>query len=308
MASSWRSGADQDSVNLYGAAALAKDNTLVFFSSHSVQNNTMQASISIKLQRWNWAMALFHALFMTATLILGNVDLRVTVYEARLTARAETDEPFGLAPVYDAVGTLPLTILCALFFLLSSVFHLGNALLWRAEYERRLDLKQTPFRWLEYFFSAPVMMLTIAYATGIQDAVALFMMSMLVATTMLFGWLHELLNRPDPCKDEWQLPLSQRFAAHILGYIPQLSAWGAVIYTFVRAVTGGEGPPTFVYYIVAIEAVLFFSFGIAQVVVTLLPPSQFINGEILYQILSLVSKGLLGLLLLVNVLALSLFE
>ena len=74
--------------------------------------------------------------------------------------------------------------------------------------------------------------------------------------------------------------------------------------------TGGENqsPPAFVYVIIWLQLLLFFSFGIVQIVQIMLPPSAFYKGEIAYQWLSLISKGLLGSLLLANVLVLGSFE
>ena len=71
---------------------------------------------------------------------------------------------------------------------------------------------------------------------------------------------------------------------------------------------GQSRMPDFVYGIVWGELFVFWSFGAIQLVFTSLPPKQYVYGEVSYQIMSLVSKGLLGLILIVNVLMLSNFE
>jgi len=54
------------------------------------------------------------------------------------------------------------------------------------------------------------------------------------------------------------------------------------------------------------ELVVFWSFGLIQLVVTALPsPRHYPYGELAYQIMSLVSKGLLGIILIANILMLS---
>ena len=65
--------------------------------------------------------------------------------------------------------------------------------------------------------------------------------------------------------------------------------------------------PTFVYVIVFGELLIFWSFGLVQLVVSLRPPSKYYQGEVAYMWLSLGAKGLLGLLVLSNVLMLGSF-
>jgi len=132
-----------------------------------------------------------------------------------------------------------------LFFALSAVAHAGNATCWRGFYLRRLGQAQCPVRWLEYVFSAPIMILSIAYAAGVRGHVELLQGYALVATTITFGWLNEVINRPRVLEtaggapvDAWALPLLPRLQAHLLGYVPQLAAWYGVAFTFLRSATG----------------------------------------------------------------------
>jgi hypothetical protein len=63
-----------------------------------------------------------------------------------------------------------------------------------------------------------------------------------------------------------------------------------------------------VHAILWAELVLFFSFGLASLWSQIQPPKRFYQGELMFQVLSLVSKGLLGSLLIANVLMLSRFD
>lgn len=260
------------------------------------------------LDRWNWSMTVFHTLFACTTLLLGKTDLTLKVYTTTLTFEPPSNTSgFRLVPYYAEFGDLYLTQLCALFFFLSAFFHLGNALLWRRSYLDQLERKRTPYRWIEYSISAPLMALSIAYTTGMRDATTLFYLFVLISSTMTFGWLHELLNEPRRDADEWARPRHERFAAHALGYYPQVAAWAGMWFLFFSN-TSDCGPPPFVYAIVLAEALFFFSFGVSQVLVSMWPPSRFRTGELIYMVLSLVSKGTLGLVLLSNVLLLGSFE
>ena len=64
----------------------------------------------------------------------------------------------------------------------------------------------------------------------------------------------------------------------------------------------GEDIPSFVHAILWGELTLFFSFALAALIGQLGRPEQFTRAEYAFQFLSLVSKGLLGGLLLQNVL------
>ena len=69
-----------------------------------------------------------------------------------------------------------------------------------------------------------------------------------------------------------------------------------------------DSVPWWVHLILWVELALFFSFGAAAALAQWSTPDRFYRGELLFQVLSLVSKGLLGILLLSNVLMLSRFE
>mgnify|MGYP006145545853 CR=1 FL=1 len=52
---------------------------------------------------------------------------------------------------------------------------------------------------------------------------------------------------------------------------------------------------------------IFWSFGVVQLVVSLRPPAKYYQGELAYMWLSLIAKGLLGIVVLSNVLILGSF-
>jgi len=265
-----------------------------------------------QLRMWNGAMSLFHFVFMITTLAAGNLGLSVPVYKTSLQyierASGEASGPaFVIVPQYSEMMTLPLTWIVAAFFFASSLAHFGNATLWRGFYERELAQCRVPTRWIEYFFSASIMIFAISYGVGVREFYLLLGIVALISTTMLFGYLTELIAAP--CSEsEWHEPFLKRAAPHLLGYIPQLAAWAIIVFHFYTGPGEGSSPPGFVYAIVWIEMGLFFSFGFVQLAQQLMPPSRYYLGEIAYQWLSLIAKGFLGLLLLTNVLVLSSFD
>lgn len=104
-------------------------------------------------------------------------------------------------------------------------------------YEQALGNAYAPFRWIEYTFSASVMVMILAYIPGNvfeRELIALFALTMI---TMIFGHLHEVICRPKSL-DEWAEPSKMwRLQAHLFGYIPQCFAWGLIIAQFLKAAT-----------------------------------------------------------------------
>ena len=218
----------------------------------------------------------------------------------------ETQGRWDLVPKYLPAGNLNFTWLVASFFILSATAHLVNFTVLRSYYLRELSFCRTPTRWVEYFFSASVMQLLISYTLGIRNRSVLLAGAVLVGVTMPYGFWTEQIARPVN-EEEWTKPLGYRLLPWFLGNVPQCTAWFLIIVQFYDGMQSDQ-VPWFVHLILWGELVLFFSFGFVQLFVQMLPPRRFYQGEIAFQALSLGSKGLLGGLLITNVLMLSRFE
>uniref|UniRef100_A0A7S2JS47 Uncharacterized protein n=1 Tax=Haptolina brevifila TaxID=156173 RepID=A0A7S2JS47_9EUKA len=283
--------------------------------THSEMKETTEVKLPVPagtLRKWNGAMFLFHAIFGFIALGMGKRDLKVPVYGSKVgieVLASNATRGWKQVPLKpERVSWLYLTVLVASFSLLSSFFHLGNAFIWRKQYIKALESGYAPFRWMEYSISASVMILLLSYISGSIVMNTQVMLFGLTFVTMIFGHLHEVICRPKSL-DEWQGSKLWRLQAHFFGYIPQCFAWGIVIAQFMEGASAstidasGEERkmPTFVYVIVFGELLVFWSFGIVQLLVSLKPPSLYYKGEIVYMWLSLFAKGLLALLCLSNV-------
>ena len=272
----------------------------------------------ILLRRWNAVMALLHATLAVVTLTVGNRALGPPLYGVdvdfvenlnRTAAQVASGMPlFELVPLFVAVGTLPLTWLVALFFALSAIGHFGNAFVWRAYYESRLEACLAPTRYLEYAFSAPVMIVLIAYTTGIRDYGFLLAIAFLIAVTMPFGYLTDLLASPQRDQDRWTGTLCTRLTPYLFGWVSFGAAYGIILSNFYDQGETADRAPWFVHFILWGQLVLFASFSVVPVVQQLRPPSKYYQGELVFQVLSLVSKMVLGILFLTQVLVLGSFE
>lgn len=260
------------------------------------------------LMRWNFAMFLFHSTLAIVTLAAGKIDLRVQLYKTAIDFQRRNGTGWDLIPRYVPDGFLYFTILTGAFFVLSALFHLLNATVLKRLYISELERCRTPTRWVEYTLSAPLMIVLIAYSLGIRERSLIVAIATLIAVTMPFGYWVEVVSRPLSAT-RWSLPLRRRLFPWMVGHLPQAAAWGIIILQFYDgSVDPNDAAPWWVHLILWFEFVLFFSFGAASAVSQWSEPQYFYRGELAFQVLSLVSKGLLGSLLLANVLMLSRFE
>lgn len=258
-----------------------------------------------RLLRWNLAMTVFHAGLAATTLAVGNLGLRIPLYSTNLQFlegnATLSDLAFELVPRYARFASFPATWITAAFFACSALGHAGNALLWRRFYESELAQCRCTTRWIEYFFSAPLMFALIAVACGVREYTLLVALATLIATTIPFGYITECVATVE--HGTWVRPFRQRIAPHVVGYLPQTAAWACVFAGFYDE-SDADRPPAFVHAILWSQLLLFWSFGAVQLWQQLSPPSSYTRGEMAYQVLSLASKGTLGSLLLTNVIML----
>lgn len=240
-----------------------------------------------------WTAVVLTMANLSGGLPLYRVNMSLAVVEAASAAGNAT----GVVPMFAPDGQLRLAWLTAYFFGITAAAHLGSAWLWRASYLRNLAEGRNPFRWAEYALSASAMMVAIAYSSVVWDTTLLLCIGVLTVVTMSFGWLNEVINRPDPGADRWLLPLPDRAQAHLMGFIPFLTAWYITVRSFLD-VAAVARPPGFVYFIVGGQAVGFVAFALPQLFQVLSRPSRYLWGEYAYMVLSFVVKSVLGGLLL----------
>ena len=319
------------------AAAAKKENASTFEKNKSFERLFTNKTWNMSQARWllilNIAGAALHAILAIVLLILagsnGNLSTpNVTIYTTELSWNEESPDPF--APTLVKYGSLSLSWTTFSFFLLSSLAHTSIVLLnWHqlkakdaAEaaqgsdnmffnwYLTNLALCHTPCRWFEYFFSSSVMILLIAIVGGITHLHILILLFFMQSTTILFGLLAEMLNRPTETGEaaegkehtRWEEEsLWRRLLPHLLGWIPQVGVWTVILMNFFaalnRAAENDREVPGYVYAIVFLQLLLFLCFAAPQI--WLLSekhgPVNFWRGELAYVCLSLVCKAVLGI-------------
>jgi hypothetical protein len=152
-------------------------------------------------------------------------------------------------------------------------------------YKRNLLQNRNYARWIEYFFSASIMIVLISQITGISDIGALLAIFGINSCMILFGALQEKYEKPG--KPSWLPFLFGSFG----GIIP----WIAIA-IYVSAPGLNVSPPGFVYGIIASLFVFFNCFAVNMVLQykKVGPWRDYLYGEKVYILLSLTAKALLA--------------
>ena len=230
------------------------------------------------LRGWNLALTLLHLAQAVAVLVLAT-DFAVTV-----TRSLPTGPPGSTPAAPEALFDVPVAAAVAVFLALAALDHLLTASLARRAYEADLRRGINRFRWVEYSFSATLMVLLIALYTGIDGIAALIGIAGANVAMILFGWLQESANPPGrttvTMKPFW------------FGCVAGAAPWVAIGYNLVAA----EQVPDFVIGIFVSLFVFFNSFALNQWLQyrQVGPWRSYAFGEKAYLVLSLVAKSALA--------------
>ncbi|MBI3956613.1 MAG: heliorhodopsin HeR [Candidatus Kerfeldbacteria bacterium] len=231
------------------------------------------------LRAWNWAMAVLHA-------VQGSIMLAVSSdFALPVTSAFLKFDPVSrrLNSLLDTLTTFKIGPLVAGFLFLSALFHLINALGF-STYVRNLMKNINPSRWIEYSLSATLMLVVIAMLVGIYDIASLILLFFLGVMMNLCGWAMEAHNQTTK-KTSW--------LTFWFGCIAGFGPWLAIaIYLFGAY----SAPPPFVYWIYFSIFIFFNCFAINMVLQykKVGKWQDYLYGERVYMILSLVAKSLLA--------------
>lgn len=213
-----------------------------------------------------------------------------------LTASFLSNDPVAaasrgeFAPL-EVVGTVRIGVWVAVFLAFAAADHLLTALPFRAWYERKLDERANYARWIEYSVSSSIMVVLIAMFVGIWDVAAVVGIFAVNSAMIVFGLImerRESVEDPDMSAFWW---------GTLFGLVP----WLLLVYYVAQ---GGGNVPTFVYVILVVQFLLFWSFGLNMWLQYRRVGrwKDYIHGEYVYITLSLAAKTLLAWLVFANVL------
>ncbi len=231
-----------------------------------------------RLRTWNLGLTVLHLVQAAAVLVLAS-DFAITVTSTFPAGPPGTrlTEPDGLFDVRIGVAI-------AVFLALAAIDHLITATVARDTYERDLRAGINRFRWVEYSFSATLMVLLIASYSGITDITGIVAIAGANVAMILFGWLQERINPPGRS--------STNMSPFWFGTVAGLFPWVAIAINIV----GADTVPGFVYGIFVTQFVFFFSFGLNQWLQYrgVGRWRDYVYGEKVYLVLSLGAKSILA--------------
>lgn len=247
-----------------------------------------------KLKRFNLIMGALHfmqgiAMIFLATNVIQKIgEFQPTIMQYFLKYDVETE---GLITTSKALFDLPFGILVASFLLISALAHF-IVYMESDKYIADLKIGINKFRWFEYAISSSIMIVLISTLFGIYDIASLTLIFFVNAAMNLFGLVMEQLNSQRKKEDvDW--------GPFVWGSIAGIAPWIAIaMYMFA---TGNFGQvPWFVWAIVGVYFVAFNTFPINMILQykQVGKWKDYLYGERVYIILSLVAKSLLAWLVL----------
>lgn len=245
------------------------------------------------LRRFNLIMGFLHLIQGIFMIVVSN-DTTYPIFTNYLNFDPAT---FSLTPNSQLFYELRFGPAVAAFLLISAVAHFFLGTIGYSRYVANLKKGMNPIRFYEYALSSSLMIVLIGMLIGLWDLGAIILIFTLNATMNLFGIMMELHNQHTK-RTDW--------TAFIYGCIAGIVPWIVIMLYFVGAVNSGDAkPPAFVYAIVPTLFVFFNIFAINMVLQykKVGPWKDYLFGERVYIILSLLAKTVLAWLIFTGTLA-----
>ena len=232
----------------------------------------------VGLRRWNLGLTVLHAAQAVVVLLLAS-DFAISI-----TSTFPEGPPGTPVPPPEPLFDVRIGAAIAVFLGLAALDHLLTATVGRRVYETDLRRGINRFRWVEYSFSATLMVLLISSYSGITDITAIVAIAGANVAMILFGWIQERMNPPGRA--------TTTMMPFWFGTLVGLAPWIAIAVNLV----GAEEVPGFVIGIFVAQIVFFFSFGLNQWLQyrEIGPWRSYAFGEQTYLVLSLGAKSVLA--------------
>lgn len=250
-----------------------------------------------KLRRFNLIMGGLHLLQGIAMLFLATTVIqKIGEFSPQITQNYLAFNPAtsSLELESKVLFDLPFGILVASFLFISAVAHALISIPKKTNEKYNADLEKgiNQFRWFEYAISSSIMIVLISTLFGIYDIASLVLIFIVNATMNLFGLVMEQMNSGKSKNDIIWGPF-------IWGSIAGIAPWIAILlYMFGNG--NFDQVPWFVWAIVGSYFVAFNTFPVNMILQykKVGKWENYIYGERIYIVLSLVAKSILAWLVL----------
>ncbi len=236
------------------------------------------------LRRFNVVMGALHFIQGIFMILVSN-DTTYPIFTNFLTFDLANRT---LVPDPKLLFNVPFGIAVAIFLLISAVAHFYLATFGYKRYVSNLAKGMNPVRFYEYALSSSLMIVLIGMLVGVWDLGTIILAFGINAMMNLFGIVMEYHNQQTE-KTNW--------LSFIYGSIAGIFPWIVIVIYFLSAInSSGAKPPAFVYAIVPTIFVFFNSFAINMILQykKVGKWAEYIYGEKVYIVLSLVAKTVLA--------------
>jgi len=238
-----------------------------------------------RLRKFNIIAAVLHFVQFIFMIAAGSAVKNFADFKLPITKAFLVMSPQGfLMQKVEVLGFCPIAPLVAIFFLLSAVFQGATVIgCFNTVYNKDLLRGVNRYRWYEYALSSSLMIVIIAMFVGVSDVGEIILIFFINASMNLFGLLQETMNSGKQSVD---------WTPFVFGWVPAFPPW-LVIFLHLGWSTQ---PPGFVYGIFASYLILFNTFPLNMLLQYMRVGkwADYMYGEFVYIILSLVAKTLLG--------------
>lgn len=250
-----------------------------------------------KLRRFNLIMGGLHLVQGIAMLFLATTVIqKIGEFSPQITQNYLAFNPAtsSLELESKVLFDLPFGILVASFLFISAAAHALISIPKKTNEKYNADLEKgiNQFRWFEYAISSSIMIVLISTLFGIYDIASLVLIFIVNATMNLFGLVMEQMNSGKSKNDIIWGPF-------IWGSIAGIAPWIAILlYMFGNG--NFDQVPWFVWAIVGTYFVAFNTFPVNMILQykKVGKWENYIYGERIYIVLSLVAKSILAWLVL----------
>lgn len=250
-----------------------------------------------KLRRFNLTMGGLHLIQGILMLILAtSVIQTISEFTPKITQffLAYNEQTQALEVSSRELFDLPFGVFVAVFLLISAAAHAIISIPKKinAIYNNDLSKSINKFRWFEYALSSSVMIVLISTLFGIHDIASLILIFLGNASMNLFGLVMEQLNSGK--RNE-----KVNWGPFVWGSVAGIAPWIA-IFIYMFGTGNFDMVPWFVWAIIAAYFVAFNTFPINMILQykKVGKWKDYIYGERVYIILSLVAKSILAWLVL----------
>jgi hypothetical protein len=251
---------------------------------HKAEAAAVHEKTYTNLRWFNLIMGFLHLVQGILMIVLSN-KTTYTVFTNYLTFNATQNK---LIPSSAPAFALRFGPAVAAFLLISAVAHFCLSTFGYQWYVANLKKGMNPARFYEYALSSSLMIVLIGMLAGVRDLGALIAIFGINACMNFFGIIMELHNQTTK-KTDWSSFIYGCFA----GIIP----WIVIVVYFVGSIaSSAQKPPPFVYAIIPSLFVFFSIFALNMFLQykKVGPWKDYLFGERVYIILSLVAKTLLA--------------